>query len=129
MASDAIRRVLAAITGDVARAVVDLGVEIHAEVTDATPVDTGFAANSWVLSIGAPSQRVAGAPGAVDPSVGAASVAETVRAYRIELGSVFVANNVAYLPRLNDGSSAQAPAGFIEAAIARAVENVRRRHA
>lgn len=127
--SPAVRKVLAALVGESEQVVVDLAVEIHAELTDATPVDTGFAANNWLATIGSPDARTVGSPRAVDQGAASASVGALARAYRIEMGSAFVSNHVDYIGNLWDGSSAQAPPGWGEAAIARAVENVRRRHA
>lgn len=129
MASPAVRKVLAALVGDVENVAVDLAVEIQAELIDSTPVDTSFAANSWINSIGQPDSRVAGSRDAVDPSVAPASAAEVVRQYRIDMGSIFVSNHADYIEALWNGSSDQGPPGWGEAAIARAVENVRRRHA
>ncbi len=40
-------------------------------------------------------------------------------------GRLFLSNNVPYISRLNDGSSGQAPAGFVQAAIARASGELR----
>jgi hypothetical protein len=119
---------MAALVGKTERTVTDLAVEIHANLTEATPIRTGNAAANWLCSIGAPDTRVVGSPDSVDAASGPASVAETVRAYRMSMGSAFVSNHVEYLPALWDGSSAQASPGWGEAAIARAVATVAARN-
>lgn len=73
-----------------------------------TPVDTGFARASWAPSAGEPTD---------DRRSGMASLL----AYKLEDGPAYVSNGAAYVPRLNAGSSTQAPAMFIEACIDRAL--------
>ena len=48
-------------------------------------------------------------------------IAEVATQYTLDQGSVFVSNNVPYILKLNDGHSQQAPAGFIQTAIHKAV--------
>ena len=88
-----------------------VAVNVQAELVEATPVDTGFAAANWQLTIGEP------ADGTVDLSGSVADLA----GYTIDQGSVFSTNNASYIQRLNAGSSTQAPAGFVELAIAAGV--------
>lgn len=94
-----------------------------------TPVDTGWARANWVPSIGQPlfldpgtqgrEDQVARTPGrAGEQQGGLATVAAT---YKLNQGSVFISNNVPYIVRLNQGSSRQAPAGFVQGAIEKAV--------
>lgn len=119
MARDQVRRLTAALTGEVSRGVRLVATEVQAELIEATPIDTGFARASWHQSVGAPSQAepddVATA-GAVQ-AAGAALVA----AYRVELGDVHVQNNAEYIESLDQGHSQQAPTGFVRAAIERGV--------
>ena len=41
--------------------------------------------------------------------------------YRLEGGNIFISNNVPYILALNDGTSRQSPAGFVQNAIQKAV--------
>lgn len=104
------------------------------ELIETTPVDVGWARANWVPSIGAPApgspiarstqEREAAAPGAqASQAAGIASVA----GYKLNRGAVFISNNVPYLKELNEGSSQQAPANFIEASIDRGVAGIGRR--
>jgi hypothetical protein len=98
-----------------------------------TPVDTGRARSNWIVSLQAPvlSEREPYAPGqklgrgeranaqaAIDQGAGRIVVAAPGQ-------TIFISNNVRYIGRLNDGWSAQAPAGFVQGAVMRAVSSVR----
>jgi len=90
-----------------------------------TPVDTGWARANWVPRIGEPFRGTAGTreqaeQGNVSNSEQGAGIA-SVLGYTLARGRVFISNNVPYIGRLNAGSSRQAPAGFVEAAITKAV--------
>ena len=84
----------------------------------ATPVDTGRARGNWRVGIGRP---ITSPTGNLDRS-GSATINQNT--FNIQ-GSpddadIFISNNLPYIQRLNDGYSAQAPAGFVEKAIAAA---------
>jgi len=91
-----------------------------------TPIDTGWARNNWVPSIGTPLESPVGSPD--NPAAAAAArdagIAEVLTRYTLSDGVIFISNNVPYIGRLNDGSSTQSPAGFIQAAILRAVSGL-----
>jgi hypothetical protein len=48
-----------------------------------------------------------------------------LRSYKLDQGSLFVTNNVPYIVPLNNGSSKQAGAGFVERGIERAIREGR----
>lgn len=109
------------------RVITKITLDVTANLTENTPVDTGWARANWVPQIGSPvvedlsaitptSQAAAGAAGRQQ-----AALASVVAGYRIELGSVFISNNVPYISDLNDGTSQQQPAGFVQRAIAKAI--------
>lgn len=85
-----------------------------------TPVDTGWARANWVPRIGEPFRGTAGTRENVSQSEQGSGIA-AVLGYTLVRGRVYISNNVPYIGRLNDGSSQQAPAGFVEAAITKAV--------
>lgn len=101
-----------------------------------TPVDTGRARANWQTHIGsAPSGLVAGFPQGTGGSTGAAAAAQATSAATAAMGGytpahsgteVYISNNLPYIGRLNDGHSRQAPAGFIEAAVAAGERAVRK---
>ncbi len=101
-------------------------------ITFANPVDTGFSRGAWTPSVGTPDTTVHVVPRdeAKAKSQGASNRSKNldrskgiVRSYRLKNGTIFISNNLPYIGRLNAGSSAQAPARFVEAAILTAVRS------
>lgn len=105
------------------------------EVILATPVDTGRARSNWIVSLNAPvvlprepyapgsklglSER-ANAQAAIDQGVDRINASQPKQ-------DIYISNNVHYIGKLNDeGTSAQAPAGFVQSAVAHAVAHVRK---
>lgn len=97
-----------------ARKSVGLALELHAELTESTPIDTGWARSNWQMVVGAPASGVVGSP----ENPGSPPM---VTSYKLGQGPINITNNVPYIQRLNDGWSQQAPAGYVEAAIDRAI--------
>lgn len=82
-----------------------MGVEITGRLVDLTPVDTGFAQNSWIARF---NRNDEGTPGNNQPNSTALDVAA-----RYELGEMFYINNGAvYIGKLDQGRSDQAPQGM-----------------
>ena len=105
--------VIASLARAVEQRVTEIAVNVNANLVAATPRDTGFAATNWQLTVGAPAE------GTVD--LGGGMTIADLAGYTIDQGSVFSTNNASYIQRLNAGSSTQAPAGFVELAIAAGV--------
>lgn len=88
---------------------------VDGAVVIATPVDTGRARANWQVSLNSPA---GGTLEAVDPS-GQGTIAKgaaTIAGYK-RGGAIHITNNLPYIGRLNDGWSAQAPAGFVLRAV------------
>lgn len=100
--------------------------EVHDQLLRATPVDTGWAVNNWIPSIGVPVEQTAGDKKHVTSSEKDKGVVEILR-WKISGGPAYITNNVPYVKQLNDGSSEQAPKAFIEKAIMDAVSSANRR--
>lgn len=100
---------------------------IDAELVISTPVDTGRARSNWTLTLDNPpppdetydaySPGESGSTGAANAQA-AMEQARTAISDRREGQEVHLSNNLPYIGRLNEGWSAQAPAGFIERAMA-----------
>lgn len=103
-----------------------------AELARNTPVDTGKARSNWIVSLGsaliairAPfspfaSRHKHGAGGSLGETRNQAGVvwaASAVLGANKTSQDVYIANNLPYIQRLNEGWSDQAPAGFIQAAV------------
>jgi len=80
-----------------------------------TPVDTGQARGNWLASLGSP---ISTASTRTDKS-GGGTIARNMGIIRAATlnAPIYITNNVGHIQRLNDGWSAQAPAGFVESAI------------
>lgn len=129
MVSRRVRVVVASLEGFVDGLIKKIVLDVVANLVAApseggTPVDTGWARSNWVPNVGSPAglagTREAAEAGILpgDQQVGLATVAAT---YKASQGAVHITNNVPYILRLNEGSSRQAPRGFVQAAIAKAV--------
>lgn len=99
---------------------------VDSAVVLATPVDTGRARGNWQVELNTPAQ---GTPDNLSPSGREAIEAgkAKIAAYKggTKQASVNITNNLPYIGKLNDGHSAQAPAGFVEKAIMVGVDAVK----
>lgn len=112
--------------------------EIIADLAQSTPVDVGSAVSNWQVSVGSvpgielpafapsPSGRMIGGvwthsvpPETTRPPNASAMIeqAEAALASKAPGEMVFIANVLPYIGVLNDGSSEQAPSGFVERAV------------
>lgn len=89
----------------------------------ATPVDTGHARANWQVGIEEPPTEEL----SEEDTSGQATIARAaaVLSTRRSGQAIYIANNVKYLQRLNEGWSAQAPAGFVEKSINAAIQGFR----
>jgi len=100
-----------------------VALEIHANLTEDTPVDTGWARSNWVAKLGRPSTTTVGSPGSVNPDSSTQALLE-ISKFQSGKGPINITNNVPYIGRLNKGSSKQAPSGFVEKAVQRAIKKI-----
>lgn len=110
------------------REIIRLSLEVTANLIEATPVDLGWARANWVPSITQAYEANVGQPNdAADISAARRRQTEgraALAGYKLTRGPIFVTNNVPYIQKLNEGSSQQAPAGFVQMAIQTAVKTV-----
>jgi len=97
---------------------------INQTVISATPVDTGRARGNWFASVGSP---ITGDSTETDKSGAGRISANNSKISGAKSGqTIFLSNNLPYIGKLNDGSSAQAPANFVEQAVQTATNFIRR---
>lgn len=108
-----------------AQLIAALAAEVVHELTVATPVATGWARSNWLPSVGVPFSSPLGSKSSVDSSFASSAAAALLATYRLSQGPVFIANNVPYIGALNNGSSRQAPSGFVERAVEKAASRFR----
>jgi hypothetical protein len=106
--------------------------EILKVVAEDTPVDVGIALSNWQVGIGG--SRGTPIPAHVPGMKGTThdeNVQETIRTGDAVLTGaragkdIHIANPIPYIADLNDGYSAQAPAGFVEKAVLQGLQVVR----
>lgn len=105
----------------------DVATEVDDAVVSATPVDTGRARSNWVVQIGSAwtgtrLPHVPGLHGSTGPANVQASLNQgraVIAGYRV--GNIHISNNLPYIGELNQGSSRQAPANYVQTAVLAAV--------
>ena len=114
----------------VAQAAVALVLEMVANLTEATPVDTGWARANWIPTIGTPRSSPTEQPskGAHADRGEQEQAAATVLRFTLADAVLYVSNAVPYIGSLNYGHSTQAPSGFVERAVALALETMAARY-
>lgn len=120
MADPQVRTILAKLNLLAERSIRKITLDVTANLIESTPVDTGWARANYVPSVGKSFEGVDG----TRENISSAQQTQgkgAVLGYKLPQGAVFVTNNVSYILKLNDGSSEKAPAGFIEAAVQKAV--------
>jgi hypothetical protein len=105
------------------RVVKKITLDVTANLIETTPVKTGWAKANWVPAIGV---RYRGPSGDLMPVSSAegtqqSAIANVALTYKASRGATFVSNGVFYILELNSGSSKQAPAGFVQRAIHKAI--------
>lgn len=116
------------ITEEVSKITSEVSVQVADAVTRATPIDTGWSQANWVISATSPYSVVRndGALRTAPSEVTAARAYQeaqrvSIETYTLNKGDIFITNNVNYIRILNRGSSAQAPAAFVESSVAQAL--------
>lgn len=121
MASE-IRIVVGALKKFTEQKVRELTLAVTAELIERTPLDTGWAKNNWVPRIGKPYEGIAGSRDSVSSAAQVAGQA-SVLGWKLDKGEINITNNVPYIVPLNEGHSKQAPAGFVQQAIAAGIKD------
>lgn len=104
--------------------VVKTALTVHSVVVLGTPVDTGRARGSWLVAINRPADGTAESPGDFGYVAATTKAQRVLKGYKAEQ-DVHLTNNLPYIVPLNQGHSQQAPAGFVEDAIAAGVRLVK----
>ncbi len=89
-----------------------------------TPFDTGRARSNWLAGLKTPRRDIKVGKFGEEPAVVIANAKKRID--RSKPGDIiWISNNIAYINRLNAGSSTQAPAGFVEKAVQVGIAKVR----
>lgn len=109
-------------------------IAVDQTVVLATPVDTGRARSNWIAQGGYPARQTVDpyAPGTGLGRSEGANAQAALEQGRAAIESarpgidLYISNNLPYIKKLNEGHSAQAPAGFVEKAIKAGIRIVRK---
>ncbi len=109
---------------EASRLAVRISETIINDLAHVTPVDTSTAISNWQTELDAPAGSIVDAhyPGEKG-STYSASARETIDQAKATLKNkkpgqpIYMSNLLRYIKRLNEGSSSQAPAGFVERAV------------
>lgn len=106
------------VTGDISEEIRKASLKILRTLVVISPVDTGRFKGNWLVGI---ASRVKDVKDVEDKS-GSATLAEGASWISTQRGfqDIWISNNLPYAERLNAGHSTQAPAGFVEMAVAKA---------
>jgi len=91
--------------------------DIDRQLVNQTPVDTGRAKSNWIATVGVPSSetRESTTPINNEPVYNSAKFGQ----------KIFITNNLPYIQRLNNGYSAKAPSGYVDAIVRSAQRKVK----
>jgi hypothetical protein len=140
---DEYNRIALDIEGFLEKEVQDLAFTLVGALRDApvkggtgTPIDTGFARNNWIPTVGAPSGSVYGNKywdktkhayvAELDDSGAAGGVAQ-VASWKLGMGDIYITNNVEYINRTNMPPEylKRQTSGYVERAIQSSAEKLR----
>lgn len=111
------------VTKNADRMVREVALRVDQILVMETPVASGYARSNWIpaLGIGSIEERPSFGPGG--GSLQIAEMQQVVAQYSGDVKrAIHITNNVIYINRLNEGWSAQAPAGFVDAAVIKGIE-------
>lgn len=126
-------RVINALEGFTEDVMKELSVEITEIIVVANPVDTGFSRARWFLNIGDEAEDNGNELDNFDPDSDVAleegeqqlRISEIESFYRLVDGPIYITNHTPYIGFLNDGSSAQAPSGFVQRSIQKGIRQTK----
>jgi hypothetical protein len=119
MATRRVRVVIASLTKFVESIVKAVVSNITNNLVQTTPVDTGWARSNWIAKVRGPLSSPVGSKTSVSSAFQQQALLTIVTSYKLRTGPVHITNNVPHIVFLNEGSSRQAPRGFVQAAIAK----------
>ena len=97
---------------------------LDSQLVQRTPVDTGRARSNWLVSL---TTRITETVPETTASQAINAASSVISKFNVILNkTIFISNNLPYIRRLNEGSSTQAPAGFVEDAVALTKASIRK---
>lgn len=112
--NDNSKRIAIQLQGFIAKEIIALSFNIHYDLVEDTPKDTGFAASNWVPQIGSRYSELVDNYSYQGTSAIQKQGEISLLSYKVLNGPIYITNNVKYIQKLNAGHSTQAPAMFVE---------------
>jgi len=118
------RNLTGSLANEASRCAVETAIAIQKDLTLVTPVDTSTALSNWDITIESPANNFhepyfIGKKGST--KLRSASKAQQtgieVLANKKAGQTIFITNNAPYIRKLNNGSSSQEPAGFVQRSV------------
>lgn len=116
-------RIAVNIEGNTEKGMRKAALAIDNALVTSTPVDTGRARSNWIMNFDSPAS---GTRPATDQ--GSALAANQGKLATFDLSknvAIHLTNNLPYIGKLNEGSSDQAPAGFVQGAVLAGLQAVK----
>jgi len=117
-----IRAIVKLLHGFTSKLIRKITLDITANLIEDTPVDTGWAQSNWVPRFGTEFSKPDGTRESVSKAAQQQGIALIAATYSLDDGFIWITNNVPYIVNLNEGSSKKAPAGYVQAAILRGIQ-------
>ncbi len=122
--ANSLERRVAKLDEEASKAAVKVALTIIGDLVYVTPVDTSQALSNWQASLNSPVDskippHFPGQQGSTQKASASAALeaARSVLSGKKPGDKIYISNVLPYIRRLNDGYSAQAPAGFVERAV------------
>jgi len=116
-------KVIGDLSAFVEKTVVKIVDKVTTTLEEDTPELTGHAESNWIPQIGAPVAEPFGSRLSVSFAAQEQGLAVVAGSYKLP-NTVYITNAVDYISSLNRGTSAKAPANFVQTAIAKAIKSV-----
>lgn len=124
MGTDGADKIAAITMNNITKVMQIATVEFYRQAVIATPVDTGRARFGWNITVKSPSLTVPPDGKYSMPNIEEHGIDTTFSVTPSQ--TIYITNRVPYIEKLNEGSSRQAPARFVELAAERVQKGIKR---
>lgn len=121
-----------AILDEINKVIIEMVIRIDSGVVFANPVDTGRSRSNWIVSLKSPTSEVVtgedqgDSASPIGPEMALSQGRNRLKS-RKGGDTIYLQNNTSYIEKLNNGSSAQAPANFVQKAIMEGIGSLKNR--
>ena len=119
-----------AIIAEINKAIVKMVGRIDSGIVSANPVDTGRSRSNWIITLNNPTSALTigedqgDSASPIGPELALSQGVNALKS-RKPGDTIYLQNNTSYIEKLNNGSSAQAPANFVQKAIMEGIRSLK----